>query len=183
MPIQPDESQSAQRRLESAYKSQKPGLLARVRAAGRSLEEAEDLVHEVYAETMEQLWLVDGIRNLPAWINSLFTRRLIDLWRRDRRRQSAGEAKIASETLAEIVDGAGMDPLDGFVRDHLIDALHDAIRALPAEQRQVIEAQVFRGQSFRELAEDTGESIDTLTARKRYAMRKLSQALRHWVED
>ena len=44
-------------------------------------EEAEDLVFDVYAETLERLPLVAGIRNLPAWINSLFTRRLIDAWR------------------------------------------------------------------------------------------------------
>jgi DNA-directed RNA polymerase specialized sigma24 family protein len=77
----PAKNTDAHGRLEQAYKSEKPRLLARVRAAGRSLEEAEDLVHDVYAETMERLPLVADIRNLPAWINSLFTRRLIDAWR------------------------------------------------------------------------------------------------------
>ena len=41
----------------------------------------------------------------------------------------------------------------------------------------------FRGLTFREIAEATGESIDTLTARKRYALRNLSRALRHWIEE
>ena len=39
------------------------------------------------------------------------------------------------------------------------------------------------GKSFREIAEATGESIDTLTARKRYALRNLSRALRHWIDE
>jgi DNA-directed RNA polymerase specialized sigma24 family protein len=64
-----------------------------------------------------------------------------------------------------------------------MDALNDALRALPAAQRRVIEAQVFGGLTFREIAEATGESIDTLTARKRYALRNLSRALRHWIEE
>jgi DNA-directed RNA polymerase specialized sigma24 family protein len=55
-------------RLEEAYRSEKPRFLARLRAAGRTLEEAEDLVHDVYAETMERLHLVADIANLPAWI-------------------------------------------------------------------------------------------------------------------
>jgi RNA polymerase sigma factor (sigma-70 family) len=170
-------------RLEKAYESEKPRFMARLRAAGRGLEEAEDLVHDVYAETMERLHLVAGIHNLPAWINSLFTRRVIDAWRHERVRAASGETNVTEETLREIISGVGLDPQDGFVRDSLMDALNDALRALPAAQRRVVEAQVFGGQTFREMAEATGESIDTLTARKRYALRNLSRALRHWIEE
>ena len=170
-------------RLEKAYTSEKPRFLARLRAAGRTLEEAEDIVHDVYTETMERLHLVADIANLPAWINALFTRRLIDAWRHERVRAASGETDVAEETLREIISGVGLDPQDGFVRDSLMDALNDALRALPAAQRQVVEAQVFGGLTFREMAEATGESIDTLTARKRYAVRNLARALRHWIEE
>jgi RNA polymerase sigma factor (sigma-70 family) len=179
----PFEHSESHRRLEAAYRSEKARFLARLRAAGRTLEEAEDLVHDVYAETMERLPLVSEIRNLPAWINSLFTRRLIDAWRHDRVRVAAGETVVAEDTLREIIAGTGLNPLDGFVRDCLVDALNDALRVLPAAQRRVVEAQVFGGLTFREIAEATGESIDTLTARKRYALRSLSRALRHWIEE
>jgi RNA polymerase sigma factor (sigma-70 family) len=179
----PFEHSDAHRRLEAAYKSEKPRFLARLRAAGRTLEEAEDLVHDVYAETVERLPLVSEIRNLPAWINSLFTRRLIDAWRHDKVRAASGETDVAEETLREIIAGTGLDPLDGFVRDCLMDALNDALHVLPAAQRRVGEAQVFGGLTFREIAEATGESIDTLTARKRYALRSLARALRHWIEE
>ncbi|MCU0277147.1 MAG: sigma-70 family RNA polymerase sigma factor [Acidobacteria bacterium] len=169
-------------RLERAYKSERPRLLARVRAAGRSLEEAEDLVHDVYAETLARLPLVDGIRNLPAWINSLFTRRLIDAWRHEKVRRASGETDVAEETLRAIIQGAGLDPHEAYVRECLVDALNDALRVLPAAQRRVVEAQVFGGMTFREIAAASGESIDTLTARKRYALRSLSHALRHWID-
>jgi len=176
------ENMDAQGRLEQAYQSEKPRLLARVRAAGRSLEEAEDMVHDVYAETLARLPLLAGIRNLPAWINSLFTRRLIDAWRHEKVRKASGETDVAEETLRAIITGAGLDPHEAYVRDCLLDAVNDALRVLPAAQRQVVEAQVFGGLSFREIAEATGESIDTLTARKRYALRNLSRALRHWID-
>ena len=170
-------------RLEQAYTREKPRLLARLRAAGRTLEEAEDLVHDVYAEVMEHLPLVSEIRNLPAWINSLVTRRLIDSWRHERVRSAAGETDVTEETLREIIAGVGLDPLDGFIRASLMDALNDALRALPAPQQRVVEAQVFGGLTFREISEATGESIDTLTARKRYALRNLARALKHWIEE
>ena len=170
-------------RFEEAYKSERPRLLARLRAAGRTLEEAEDLVHDVYTETLARLPLLSDIRNLPAWINSLFKRRRIDAWRHDKVREASGETDVAEETLREIIAGAGLNPLDGYVRDCLMDALNDALRALPEAQRRVVEAQVFGGLTFRELADRTGESIDTLTARKRYALRSMSRALRHWIEE
>jgi RNA polymerase sigma factor (sigma-70 family) len=178
----PAENTDAHGRIEQTYKSEKPRLLARVRAAGRSLEEAEDLVHDVYAETLARLPLVADIRNLSAWINSLFTRRLIDAWRHEKVRKACGETNVAEDTLREIIKGAGLDPLEAYVRDCLVDALNDALRALPAAQRRVVEAQVFGGLTFREIAAATGESIDTLTARKRYALRNLSRALRHWID-
>ncbi len=177
-----DNSDSLQR-LEQAYTSEKPRLLGRLRAAGRTLEEAEDLIQDVYAETMERLSLVGNILNLPAWINSLVTRRVIDVWRHEQVRQRSGETDVAEETLAEIIADTGLDPEDSYVRDSLLDALDDAMRALPEPQRQVVEAQVFGGMTFRELAEVTGESIDTLTARKRYAIRSLARALRQWIEE
>jgi RNA polymerase sigma factor (sigma-70 family) len=169
--------------LEKAYRSEKPRFLARLRAAGRSLEEAEDIVHDVYAETMERLHLVADIHNLPAWLNSLLTRRLIDAWRHDRVRVASGETDVTEDTLREIISAMGLNPHDAFIRDSLLEALNDALRVLPAAQRRVVEAQVFGGLSFREIAEATGESIDTLTSRKRYALRSLSQALRHWIEE
>jgi RNA polymerase sigma-70 factor (ECF subfamily) len=52
-------------------------------------------------------------------------------------------------------------------------ALEKALRALPPEQREVIHLKVFEGHSFHEIAELTGESINTGASRYRYAMEKL----------
>jgi RNA polymerase sigma factor (sigma-70 family) len=181
--MQQSDAKASKERLEETYRNEKPRFLARLRAAGRSLEEAEDLVHDVYAETMEHLNVIAGIANLPAWINTLLSRRLIDEWRREKTRARARETGVAEETLQEIIAGAGLDPQDAFVRECLAEALNDAMGALPTEQRRVLEAQVFGGRTFREIAQASGESIDTLTARKRYAVSKLSRALRHWIEE
>jgi RNA polymerase sigma factor (sigma-70 family) len=179
----PSEAIDTLGRVETAYMEEKPRLMSRLRRAGKTIQEAEDFVHDLYAEVLERLALIPSIRNLPAWINALSGRRLIDSWRREKVRRSAGEIAVAEETLEEIISGAGLDPHDAYVRDRLLDALDDAIKALPPEQRRVIEAQVFGGRTFREIAETTGESIDTLTARKRYALGKLARTLRHWIDE
>jgi RNA polymerase sigma factor (sigma-70 family) len=177
------EAIKSRKRIEDAYTSEKPRFLSRLLAAGRTIEEAEDLIQDVYAETLENLQLVTNVINLPAWINALFTRRVIDAWRHERTRDRVGEVDVAEEILQEIIADVGLDPQDAYVRESLADAINDAIRALPEEQRKVIESQVFGEMTFREIALTTGESIDTLTARKRYAIRSLSRALRQWIEE
>ena len=176
-------NQESHKLLSRAYETEKPKLTARIRAAGKSLEEAEDLIHDVYAETWGRLDRLANIINLPAWLNSLVTRRLIDAWRHEKVRKMAGETDVAEETLREVISGAGLDPLDAYVRRCMVEAMDEAMKALPSPQRKVLEAQVFGGKTFAELAMSTGESIDTLKARKRYAVLNLSRALKHWISD
>lgn len=57
-------------------------------------------------------------------------------------------------------------------------ALDAAIRGLPIDQREVIHLHVFEGRTFQEIADLTGESINTIASRYRYALEKLRQALK-----
>jgi RNA polymerase sigma factor (sigma-70 family) len=170
-------------RFEKTYSEERKALLARVRKAGRSIEEAEDLVQDVYTEAFERLPLLREVLNLPAWLNSLISRRLIDAWRHRKVREAKGETHVPEEVIREIIKSSGLDPLDNYVRQNMVSALNDAIASLPKDQRKVIEAQVFGGMTFKEISRQTGESIDTLTARKRYAIQKLTKAMRHWFDS
>jgi len=64
-----------------------------------------------------------------------------------------------------------------YARNLLFDELELAIEELPDEQREVFVAHEFEGRSFRQLAEETGVSVNTLLARKRYAVLHLRQRL------
>lgn len=169
--------------LRRTYTEERPRLISWLHRLGRSWEDAEDLVQEVFAETWEKSPRLLGVLNLPAWITSLTKRRLIDLWRQEDSRRRAGESDVGEEVIRETIAAAGLNPLDAFVRENLLEVLDTAMKALPGEQRAVVEAQVFGGQSFRQISEATGTPIDTLTARKRYAVAKLAKALKHWIED
>ena len=52
-------------------------------------------------------------------------------------------------------------------------ALEAGIRLLTPEQREVVHLHVFDGLTFREIAEASGASINTVAARYRYALAKL----------
>jgi RNA polymerase sigma-70 factor (ECF subfamily) len=56
-------------------------------------------------------------------------------------------------------------------------ALEQALRALPPEQREVVHLHVYDGMTFQEVAAATGESINTVAARYRYALEKMRKMI------
>ena len=53
--------------------------------------------------------------------------------------------------------------------------LERGIRLLPVDQREVLHLRVFEGMTFQEIANATGESINTIASRYRYALGKLRE--------
>ncbi|HUW41690.1 MAG TPA: RNA polymerase sigma factor [Rectinemataceae bacterium] len=177
------EATEGRARLEAAYRNDRGRLIAFALRMGRNLQEAEDVLQDVFASALARLDLVSALGNPSGYLAAAVRNRMLDLWRRSRTRRQAGEVDVAEETIDEIVGAVGLDPADEAVRGELSDALAEAIGDLPPEQRAVIEAQALGGMGFRELAERTGTSIDTLMARKRYAIEKLARALRDWIDE
>jgi RNA polymerase sigma factor (sigma-70 family) len=79
--------------------------------------------------------------------------------------------------IEEMLPSADAGPEALYLRNMLVDELEDALDELPEEQREVFVAHELEGRSFRELAAETGVSINTLLSRKRYAVRHLRKRL------
>jgi RNA polymerase sigma factor (sigma-70 family) len=65
----------------------------------------------------------------------------------------------------------------------LLEELNAAIEELPKEQRDVFIAHEIEGRSFKQLADETGLSINTLLSRKHYAVRQLRRRLQAIYRD
>lgn len=174
---------AARRRIESSYRKERPDFLRRARRAAGALFDAEDVVQDAFVAALRNIDAIAEVRDLSSWIYSGIRNRVIDLWRRDRTRKAAGQVKVAEETLREIVAETGLDPQEAFLEEELVDALTEAIEALPEKQRSIVIAQVFEGKTFREISEASGVPIETLSARKRAALRALAQVLREWIVE
>ena len=72
---------------------------------------------------------------------------------------------------------------DGVERDETLALLADAIGALPREQREVIVTQALGGETFQSVSDRTGVPVDTLAARKRYALARLRSMLADYMEE
>jgi len=169
--------------LERAYRKNRQGLLSWAARATRSLADAEDLVQDAFTRALADTEGLASVEDLTAWLFTSLRNRVRDLWRRREVRRRVGETDVSDAVVAEIVAATGLDPAEVVAETELMDALYEAIEALPDEQRAVIEAQVLDGVTFKELSESSGISADTLAARKRYAIKRLAAALREWAVE
>ena len=169
--------------IERTYRERGRGLLAWARRHAPDAETAEDVFQDAFIRALTNADALSLVEDLGAWIFSAMRNRLVDLWRGEGSRRRAGAIDLPEDVLEGVAAQAGLDARDQLQRKEMLTALEVAIEALPAPQREVIRAQALGGIGFRELAEKTGVSIDTLMARKRYAIRKLAAALEYWMDD
>ncbi len=70
-----------------------------------------------------------------------------------------------------------------YARNVLLDELELAVDELPEEQREVFVAHELEGRSFKEIAAETGVSVNTLLSRKRYAVLHLRERLQSIYDE
>lgn len=173
---------STRNEIERTYRERRGGFLTWARSHAPDLATAEDVLQDAFMKALANASALSIVEDLAGWIFTAMRNGLADLWRGKAARRRAGAIELAEDTLFEIAAAAGFDPYDELVRSELAGAIGMALDALPAPQREVLLAQTVEGLTFRELAERTGTSIDTLIARKRYAVKKLAAALVEWYD-
>ena len=147
--------------------------------------DAEDTLQDVFYELVEANRLLMPIEHVTGWLFRVARNRITDLFRKKKPENFSDTAVAGSseddeglqlqiEDLLPSPD-AGPDAL--FARNLLIDELESALDELPDEQREVFVAHEFEGRSFKQIAAETGVSVNTLLSRKRYAVLHLRERL------
>jgi RNA polymerase sigma factor (sigma-70 family) len=170
------------RPLLEAIDRERGRLRGFIRRRVADARDAEDILQDVFFELVEAYRLTQPIEQIGAWLFRVARNRIVDLWRRRRREEPLVEDAVDDEEYRTRFEAwlpsAEAGPEAAFARRVLIQELADAVDELPDAQRQVFIAHEIDGRSFRELAEETGLSINTLLSRKRYAVLRLRRRLR-----
>jgi RNA polymerase sigma factor (sigma-70 family) len=169
--------------IENLFRNDRKKFLGFIRQRVRSQEEAEDILQDVFANLLTAaVHIQKPIENVSSWIFTAVRNRIIDTYRKKR-----AETFSEMQTAEQVDDG--LDPFENFVSDlyntpetdllrkTIWDYVQESLSELPQEQRDVFIRNEFEGVSFREMAEETGVNINTLLARKRYAVLHLRQRL------
>jgi RNA polymerase sigma factor (sigma-70 family) len=156
--------------IAQAMQKDEPRLRNYIRKHVVDLEAAEDILQEVFVELVEAYRLLKPIEQVSGWLFRVAKNRIIDRFR-GRRIESLSQAQY------------GEDDDAAYVRSVLLDEIDEALEEMPPEQRFVFIAHEWEGQSFKELAEETGVSMNTLLSRKRYAVLHLRRRLKSIYEE
>jgi RNA polymerase sigma factor (sigma-70 family) len=174
------------RRISEVVKREQSRLHNFIRQRVPDPRDAEDILQEVFYELVEANRLLMPIEHVTGWLFRVARNRITDLFRK-KKPESFSDAAVANdEELLQLEDllpspDAGPDAL--YTRSVLVDELEFALDELPDEQRQVFVAHELEGRTFKEIAAETGVSVNTLLSRKRYAVLHLRERLQSIYDD
>ena len=173
--------------IEQAMERDEPRLRSFIRRQVADLGDAEDVLQDVLYELTEASRLMKPAEQVTAWLFRVARNRIIDLFRKRKAvslNAPAGYEDAEDERLLEDLlpsPDAGPDAI--YARNVLFDAIDEALEELPENQREVFLAHEVEGRSFKELAAETGVSVNTLLSRKRYAVLHLRERLKEMRQD
>jgi RNA polymerase sigma factor (sigma-70 family) len=163
-------------RITDVVQRERSRLRNFVRRRVADREDAEDIVQDVFSALVEANRLLMPIEHVTGWLFRVARNRIIDLFRQK-------PIEPLSDELEELLPSADAGPDALYARNVLLDELAAAVDELPAEQRAVLVAHELEGRSFAEIAGETGVNINTLLARKRYAVRHLRRRLQQMYDE
>ena len=174
-------------RISEAINRDKTRLRNFIRRRVADPSDAEDILQEVFYELVETYRLMKPIEQVGAWLFRVARNRITDLFRKKKPEASTNDPVVAEEgeflTLEDLLPSRDAGPEAAYARTVLLAELEDALEELPEEQREVFLAHEIEGRSFKELAAETGLSVNTLLSRKHYAVIHLRERLREVYDE
>ena len=168
-------------RISEVVKREQSRLRNFIRSRVPDSSDADDILQEVFYELVEANRLLMPIEQVGAWLFRVARNRITDLFRKKRPEplSEIGRVDEGGEflQLEDLLPSPDAGPEAAYARSVLFDELVVAIDELPDEQREVFLAHEVEGRSFKELAAETGVSVNTLLSRKRYAVLYLRERL------
>src|SRR6266568_3982455 len=149
--------------------------------------DAEDILQDVFYELVEANRLLMPIEHVTGWLFRVARNRITDLFRK-KKPESFTDAAVAGEDdellrLEDLLPSPDAGPEALYARHVLLNELELAVNELPEEQRAVFVGHELEGRSFKEMAAETGVSVNTLLSRKRYAVLHLRQRLQSIYDE
>lgn len=175
---------------QNTFLKEKDKLLGFIRGRVSSLEEAEDILQDVFYQFIAGFNTIESLDRVTSWLYSVARNKIIDRYRRDSARPTRADFELvtgsdgdAPLTLQEILPDFDNTPEATLLREAIWDEITDALAELPADQREIFILNEIEERGFREIAEETGVSINTLLSRKRYAILALRKRLQGFYDD
>ena len=148
-------------------------------------EDAEDILQDVWYQ-FSNIMNSEPIEQTSAWLYRVARNRIIDKYRRqepDSLEEMFTDDEEGEFNFRELLLATDANPETEHLRNLFWEQLFAALDELPEEQKQVFILNELEDVSFNEISERTGEKINTLISRKRYAVLHLRKRLEQLHKD
>lgn len=160
-------------------------LLKFIRSRVRHLEDAEDILQEVFYQFVRMDGLDKPLEQILAWFYRVARNKIIDHHRKKKEVQFSvlynedNDSEYIFEEIADVISDTAQTPEIEYLRLMIFEEIKMALCNLPEDQRIVFEQMEFLGLSAKEIAERTNTPINTVLSRKHYAV----VHIRTWLKD
>lgn len=174
--------------IEQLFRNDRKKYLGFIRQRVRSQEEAEDILQDVFTNVLAASKDVNKpIDNLASWVFTSVRNRIIDSYRKKKADNFADlgskeQHDDGMDYVERFLGDFSYSPEQDLVRKTIWEAVLEGLEEIPEEQKWVFIKNEFEGVSFREMSEETGVNINTLLARKRYAVLYLRKKLQEMYD-
>jgi len=174
-------------RISEVVKREQSRLRNFIRRRVPDSADVEDILQDVFYKLVEANRLLMPIDHVTAWLFRVARNRITDLFRKQRLERFS-DAEIEDEVgellrIEDLLPSTNAGPEALYVRSVLLDELELALEELPEAQREIFIAHELEGRSFKELSAVSGVNINTLLARKRYAVLHLRERLQSIYDE
>ena len=182
-------------RISDVVKREQSRLLNFIRRRVPDRRDAEDILQDVFYELVEANRLLMPIEHITGWLFRVARNRITDLFRK-RKPESLSDTAVANNDdegdgeqlllqmrFEDMLPSPDAGPEAVYARNLLLQELELALDELPDEQREVFVGHELEGRTFKEMADATGVSVNTLLSRKRYAVLHLRELLQSVYDE
>ena len=178
-------------RISEVVKREQSRLRNFIRRRVPDPRDAEDILQDVFYKLVEANRLLMPIEHVTGWLFQVARNRITDLFRKKKPESLSdiavansdvdgdGELLLLQMQFEEMLPSPDAGPEALYARNLLLQELELALDELPDEQREVFVAHELEGLSFKEMAAESGVSVNTLLSRKRYAVLHLRERLQN----
>ena len=177
-------------RISEVVKREQSRLRNFIRRRVPDPRDAEDILQDVFYKLVEANRLLMPIEHVTGWLFRVARNRITDLFRKKRPESFSDTAVPGKDEeddellrLEDLLPSPDAGPEALYARNVLLDELELAIDELSQEQREVFVGHELEGRSFKEMAAETGVSVNTLLSRKRYAVLHLRERLQSTYDE
>lgn len=174
-------------RISEAIEEERPRLRNFIRRRVSDDADVDDLLQEVIFELVQANRLLKPIDYVTGWLYRVARNRITDFFRK-KNPESFASITVTSEEgevlqVEDLFAAADDDPETLYLRGQFFGQFEAALAELPVEQRAVFIAHEMEGRSFKEISAETSVNINTLLARKRYAVLLLRERLQDFYDE